>query len=1014
MGLSRFVTFACGAVLLLCPQMAKTQYFGTNKPIYNHIDFSLYQTPHFEIYHYLKDTSVLLGLARNSEKWYRLHQQVLTDTFSARNPIIVYSNHADFQQTTAIMSSVDVGTGGVTEGMKRRVIFPLTFTRQQTDHVLGHELVHAFQYHIITESERMSLNAISGVPLWMVEGMAEYLSIGPVSSHTALFMRDALIHRRFPTLETLTVDYRYSPYKFGHAFWAWVASRYGEQYVNRLFRATAKVGADYAIKTVLGLSADSLSLLWKRDLRHQLLTHETDSVFTIVGKPLITPTNGERYNIAPSISPDGKYIIFLSERDLYGLDLFLAEVATGKVISKIFTSTLYDEIDALAILDNAGTWSPDSKKFAYVGYVKGKACLLVFDVAKAKIVDQINIVHLDAIASPAWSPNGHSIVFSGLKQGHSNLYVYDVTAATTEQLTHDSFSAVMPTWSPDGVTLWFVTERPSSTQPKLTFPFLNIASYSTVTGNTTVHRTFDGARNMNPMVMGSGNEIAFLSDVDGRRNMYCLNAKDGTLRQLTQYPTGISGIAEFSPAMTIAGDTLVYSMLSGGSFNIYKTTRSHLVLLSRAVPHRSFDIVASRLAPYGGNVSLIESNLLFPENALTIESTRGYGTEKISPKFQLDYIGNMSAGIMASRFGAGMAGSIEAMFSDMLGRHLLYSALSINGEVYDFGGQVAYLKQKSRIKQGVSLSHIPYVSGVMFFSADSLPGGQVVVNHNYLFRRTFEDKISLFGFLPFNRTHRVEVGISYAFYNYRDELYKNIDSYDQIYYQKPKNVTAPPGFQVAIFDAAYVIDNSRYGFTSPVQGRRLRVQVEQYAFDFGMQTLLVDYRKYFFVKPSTIAVKLYHYGRYGKGNESNQLSDLYLGYPWYIRGYESAAMYGSEKLGNQTISINQLLGSRILVANLEWRFPLTGPREVAPVRSVAVYSELAPFIDGGIAWDNHSYPSLKLNTRRLAQRIPVFSFGAAYRVNLMGAIVIEPFYAFPVHQQQVKRGMLGINLFAGW
>ena len=40
------------------------------------------------------------------------------------------------------------GTGGVTEAHKRRIVLPLAGPIQLTDHVFGHELVHAFQYDI--------------------------------------------------------------------------------------------------------------------------------------------------------------------------------------------------------------------------------------------------------------------------------------------------------------------------------------------------------------------------------------------------------------------------------------------------------------------------------------------------------------------------------------------------------------------------------------------------------------------------------------------------------------------------------------------------------------------------------------------------------------------------------------------------------------------------------------------------------------------------------------------------
>ena len=50
----------------------------------------------------------------------------------------------------------------------------------------------------------------------------------------------------------------------------------------------------------------------------------------LVGKPLLTKENSGNLNIAPVMSPNGKYVIYLSEKNLFSVDLFLADALTGK------------------------------------------------------------------------------------------------------------------------------------------------------------------------------------------------------------------------------------------------------------------------------------------------------------------------------------------------------------------------------------------------------------------------------------------------------------------------------------------------------------------------------------------------------------------------------------------------------------------------------------------------------------------------------------------------------------
>lgn len=991
--------------------LAPAQYFGQNKTTYKDFDFKLYKTPHFELYHYFENKRVVTYLGELAEKWYYYHQQVLLDTFHTRNTLIFYSSHGDFQQTTAIGSQIDVGTGGITEGLKRRVVMPVTFSHHQTDHVLGHELVHAFQYHMLETDPEISLMSIGNIPLWMIEGMAEFLSIGSVDCQTNLWMRDALIHERFPSLKDMTYNYGFSPYRFGHSFWAFIACRYGEQYIPRLFKATARNGYEQAIADVLMISTDSLSRVWEQTLRQHLVHSAVDSTFSIVGDRLLSRKNSGRYNLNPSLSPDGQHIVFLSERNFYGIDLFMANAQTGVVESRLYTATGHDEIDALNYLETSGTWSPDGKYFAFIAFAKGKSSCLMFDIEKHEIIEELHFDEIDEICWPAWSPYGEEIAFVGLKEGKSDIYVYHFSKEQLINVTQNHYACMQPSWSDDGKSLLYSTDEPTDKHILNARGNYNIARVDKNGNNQCVYETFEGARNLNPVDTGS--EILFLSDYDGRRNLYALDSSDGRVYKITNYPTGITGMTEFSPALTIAGQTLCYTIKWDGEFPVYKTNLAFVRHQKKEVTQRHIDPGALRIVPFSPIPSQIETNLYFNRQPYSTNVDSFYNDD-IRHKFKLDYLGNVQGGIMTGRFGTGMAGSIEAMFSDILGQNKLYTALSINGEIYDFGGQVAYINQRKRVKLGTSLSHIPYCYGTYSYETITHNDGSNSQSLNYIFRRTFEDKASVFTFIPVNKTRRFELGASYAYYSYRIERLKYVDSFNQFYAEGKERLPSPPGFGTGILDAAYVIDNAKMGLASPVEGKRFRVQVQYYLHKLKMQTLLVDFRKYFFIKPYSIAFRLYHYGRYGQDADNDRMTELFLGSPWFIRGYDSGGFYGNELQDGNVIGIDQLVGSRMLVSNLEWRIPFTGPRKLAMLPSGFLFSELALFVDGGICWSKQNHPVWSLTNNTANKRIPIFSGGLAYRINIFGAMVIEPFYAFPFYQGHFKKGKFGMNILAGW
>src|SRR5690606_14819330 len=93
-------------VLALFPNPeANAQHFGRNKPSYEKFDFKVRHNPNFKLYHYLKNDSLLEAFSAAAEEWYHAHQQVFLDTFALPSPFILYANHADFWQTSALLGT---------------------------------------------------------------------------------------------------------------------------------------------------------------------------------------------------------------------------------------------------------------------------------------------------------------------------------------------------------------------------------------------------------------------------------------------------------------------------------------------------------------------------------------------------------------------------------------------------------------------------------------------------------------------------------------------------------------------------------------------------------------------------------------------------------------------------------------------------------------------------------------------------------------------------------------------
>ncbi len=1009
-----------------------SQYFGRNKPSYTTFDYELYQSPHFNIYHYFEDESVVNEIANTYEKWYLRHQSLFKDTIREQSPILMYKNHPDFQQTTAVGSMIGVGTHGVTEALRKRVAMPVLHTNAQTDHVIGHELVHVFQFRSMFDEESLGLSSMRNLPLWLVEGMAEYFSIGSVDSHTAMIMRDAIHRDDFPSLKQMTRDYQYNPYRFGHSFTAFFGRTWGDSLIAPLFRETAKYGYQRAISRVVGLNAETVSNLWKSSLENHYEQYLKDSArHEAIGKAIITDDNGGHINMAPSLSPDGKYIAFFSERDLFSLDLFLADAKSGDIIHKLTSSTRNADIDGFNFFESKATWSPDSEKIAYVIVKRGRNKIVIADVDRPRRTKEISIDGVPALNNPSWSPDGENIVFSGLAQGRSNLYKYNLETEELVQLTNDHYSYVHASWSSDGEHLVFSTDRPQSAQPRGNPKFhfnLGIMDMTNDNNAISVLDIFPDAENLNPLFDANDEGLYFLSNSNGFRDLYYYCFEEDKVFRMTDFYTGISGMTELTPAICFERETgkLAYSHYQNDKYFIYTAKNPSDFELIEVDPMK-VDFTASTLPPFVRAGDDIVDKQLRSEPDRKILPADSFAVKPYKREFELTYIGNTGVGVATNRYGTGMAGAVAMQFSDISGENQLFGAFAIDGEIYDFGGQIGYLNQERRFNWGAMVSHIPYPYAYGRWKEDSIKiDGEMqrVDNLQFIMERLFEDQVTLFSYYPFSVSRRLEVGGTMAWYYYRRDIINNYYIGNMKVGEDRERGDTPDGFSLQRLNIAFVEDNSYFGMASPLAGQRYRVGAEKIFGEVDMYSLTLDYRRYFNIRPFTLAFRAIHRGRYGREPE-RLFQPQFLGYMGYVRGYDYSSLYRTQEAMPENFDYEQLMGSRVILSGLELRFPFTGPERLALIGSRIFFTELNLFLDAGIAWNDRN--SLTLDPDKLSEtaigkdgeeyfkyRHPVFSVGASVRVNLFGALILEPFYAFPFQTEGITTGVAGLNFLPGW
>ncbi|HEU4524085.1 MAG TPA: BamA/TamA family outer membrane protein [Gemmatimonadales bacterium] len=977
---------------LALPAPAQGQYFGRNQVNYESFDFEVLQTEHFDIHYYPRERVAAEAAARMAERWYHRLSTVLRHELNGRQPLVLYATAPEFQQTN-VVQGISEGTGGVTEALRRRIVMPIGGTLRDLDHVLGHELVHAFQYDITGSGGPNTYGALPGaaaLPLWFIEGMAEYLSLGANAPLTAMWMRGAM-EDTLPSYGDL-LDPRFFPYRYGQALLAYVAGRWGDPIMGDLLRAAGRSrNIDMGIQAVLAMTPDQLVSQWHtatyqayREVR--TATQPAESV----GVRLIAPEEDDDvgYNLAPSISPDGGRIMFLSNRDLFSIDLFLADARTGKVLRRLTQTAVDNHLQSLQFIQSAGSWRADGRQFVFAGIAKGDPVLELYDVDRGKKAREVRLPQLGEVFNPSWSPDGRFIAFAGLINGLSDLYIYDLERDSLRQLTDDPYADLQPAWSPDGSTIAFATDRFGTDLERLTTVPYRIALLDVASGDIRGVPGFRAAKHMNPQWAPDGRSLYYLADPLGITNVFRSNVTDWSISQLTNLFTGISGITEDSPALSVAQETgrVAFSIFRTDGYVIHALEPGAAVAggpVVEALPGRP-----GVLPPWDRSQSVLAGLLEDPGHLPSVEE---FTERNYRPGLSLLYVGQPTLLAGTDQFGTYIGGGASLYFSDLLGNRNLVTGLQVNGSFKDIMAVVGYQNVGRRLNWAVSAQQIPYLTGSYAQGTGTVNGEPAFVEQQLIQRqtnRTIEGVVAY----PFSHAQRVEVALGGNHISFERELQTRAYSLftGQELLDDKQDLEAGESLWLGTSSAALVFDNSLFGATGPILGQRYRLEVSPTFGSINYVGGLVDFRRYFMpARPFTLAARILHYGRYGSGGEDPRLQPLFIGWPGMVRGYTYNSFDGREcdpPPGDPTACpvYDQLLGSRVLVGNLELRFPLFGVLGLGQGYYGFLPLDFTIFGDGGMAWDTVNEPSFSGGDRE-----PVFSAGAGFRFNLFGFAVAE-------------------------
>jgi len=308
-------------------------------------------------------------------------------------------------------------------------------------------------------------------------------------------------------------------------------------------------------------------------------------VYSFETGQLTNLTNSPAFDANPSFSPDGKQVIFNSDRDgnaeIYlinvdgtglrrltdhpGKEAFQAFSPDGTQI--VFNSNRENEKVGIYLMNvnddsppvrvsgtkyNAevrpGCWSPDGTKIVFTSDMDGeKYNVYSTTVEPVKVTEFANAGN-DEIRSVAISPDGKRFALGvKLSDGTGELRLLDVASRASTKIASAENFDLAPAWSPDGTAIAFAKKTGGNTE------IFTIES----DGHGLTNLTNDEARDGSPAWSPDGTKIMFSSGRDGRAegvNVFTMN-RDGSDPRRFSTRAGY----EMTPAWSPVGKTIAYA-----------------------------------------------------------------------------------------------------------------------------------------------------------------------------------------------------------------------------------------------------------------------------------------------------------------------------------------------------------------------------------------------------------------------------------------------------------------------
>ena len=637
-------------------------------------------------------------IAERASAFIQTSYRELVDDFdfvpSTTLPYILYNSYQEFLQTNIF--PVQEGVLGVTGRADLQLVLPYFGDHRLFQHISTHEMVHQFQIQKareVAQDAGMAGDPMDQMPLWFIEGMAEYYSLDGLDDEAEMLTRDLLLNPD-PQRGLVMLDFfedrprsQLWTYKIGQARVAFLEDVYGEGTIQEVFNQSYRLlgsrsgrqGRSFRslLAEITGDDRRRIADRFEAWIKERSYTNYLDSRQDSPQLEFYDELRGLMQTM--KTSDDGAAMMYRSiQRSTGQVRLYIGDTEDPDEQRRVAS----DGRPGVESLHPVGPRNFDvgDEQLTFVARAAGHDILYLQDFdhqrpddnggdARIRLGDrqgfELRDYGLLAAESPAFSPNGRRVAFIGLDDdGEKNLFVLEPLQDgdfIVTQLTDSPHAERGLAWSDDG--LLFTSDATGHGR-------YNLFRIDLEEGTGEPQRlTFEERDHFDPHMTDDG-RVLFSAYENTRSNLY--EYTDDGILQRTDVVTGLFDV-------------------SSGADDALWATYQHRGQ-RRVVRLDSDDILDDEVSSPDDDPRQVAE---YPSRSL--DGAERYRVTDLE-NWQLSNI----FGVLGASSG-GIFGQLMLMTNDRLRNHALFVNIFAFGDLDNTVADILYLNQSGRLIWGAGL-----------------------------------------------------------------------------------------------------------------------------------------------------------------------------------------------------------------------------------------------------------------------------------------------------------------------